>query len=69
MARPYCRCGHRFYKHGEYPLDYPFCKGKNLPKYDLNSCRCDEYNPLLNLELLEKLYVRSLDKNTSGRKV
>jgi hypothetical protein len=61
--RPICRCGHRYYKHNDYPLDWPFCKGKDVPKYSADNCRCSEYKPLPNLEYLERKYIESVGKN------
>ena len=73
MAKPYCRCGHRKSKHkyeySGYPIDAPTCAGKNLPNHDPDNCRCEEYNPLSNLEFLERRYIMSLGKNVKGRKV
>jgi hypothetical protein len=56
MAKRYCKCGHRFYKHGHYPLDWPYCKGKKVPQYSPNHCPCRDYEPVGNLEYLESEY-------------
>lgn len=63
MAKRLCKCGHRFYKHQDYPLDWPFCKGSNVPKYSPLSCDCFMYDPIDNLEYLEECYLKRVNKN------
>jgi hypothetical protein len=59
-----CTCGHRKYKHNQYPLDRPFCKGAgedriyNKEKW-VKWCMCIKYEPIGNLEWLEL----QVDKN------
>lgn len=60
---PLCKCGHRYYKHNVYPLDFTFCKGANVPKYSIDSCMCSEYKAMPNLEYLEGKYIESVGKN------
>jgi hypothetical protein len=50
-----CKCGHRKYKHNPYPLDWPYCKGANEPKFSWKACLCCWYVPMSNLEYLESL--------------
>ena len=56
MAKRLCKCGHRKYKHKEYPIDMPYCKGNNAPTVSDLGCRCFEYEPQTNLQYLEWKY-------------
>ena len=73
MTLRLCRCGHIKSKHKReysgYPIDAPECDGENLPRYHLDHCRCQGYDPKQNLEYLEEQYLRLVDKNKKGRKV
>jgi len=72
MVAILCKCGHRKYKHSPYPIDAPHCKGEKWHWYHVPivfGCRCRAYDDTGNLELLEWLSSRRVDKNKKGRKV
>jgi hypothetical protein len=62
MSKRLCKCGHRKYKHNPYPLDWPYCKGANVPKYHLRGCLCGRYDPPDNLEYLENLVDKDVNR-------
>ena len=75
MAQRLCKCGHRKYKHQDYPTDSPHCKALPWRWYGdddspiILGCLCHTYEPISNLEYLEICYTKSVDKNKRTRKV